>query len=76
MHLNLVIPRKDIQEAEHLATRGTVYQRVNAWQRVRVLWARLVEVREVNAHPPLPIGLFHQDHVRQVLDFPDVANSQ
>ena len=59
VHLDLVVPRERFQKAKHLAARGAVHQRVNAWQWVRVLWARLVEVNEVYAHPPLPIGLLN-----------------
>jgi len=59
MHLDLVVPRKGIQEAEQPATRGVVYQSIDAWQGVGVLRAGLVKVGEVYAHPPLPVGFLH-----------------
>ena len=46
---------------------------------IRVLRASLDEVGEVHTHPPLPVGLLHQDHICQpheVLNLPYVVGAQ
>ena len=79
MHLDLVVPREGVQETQHLAAGRAIYQGVDAGQRVRVLRARLIQVREVHAYPPFSVRLFHQDDVGKplrVLNLPDVASNQ
>ena len=45
-------------------TRGRrIYQGVYPWERIAVFQARLVKVREVNAHSPLSTILSHHDHI-------------
>jgi len=55
MHHDLVVAGEGIQEAEQFTPRGIVYQGIDAGQRVRILWAGFVEIREVDTHSPLPI---------------------
>ena len=79
MHPDLVISRESIQEAKNSTSRGTIYQGVNAGQRVGVLREGFVKICEVHAHPQLPVDLLDQYYVRQplwVLNLPDVANTQ
>jgi len=79
MHPDLIVTRKGIQEVKQSATRRIIHQGINARKWVGVLQAGLVEVCEVDAHPPLPTSLLHQHHVRQplwVLNLPNVASAQ
>ena len=39
------------------------YWLIDLWEGIDVLWTCLVQVGEVYAHPPSPIGLFYQDHI-------------
>lgn len=49
------------------------------WQWEAILQASFVQVGEVNAHLPLPVGLLHQDHIREsfwVVGFLDESRYQ
>ena len=72
-------PEMASKKLSNLQLGGAVYQSINAWQGVGVLWAGLVEVCEVYAHPPLPVGLLYQHHICQplwVLNLPNVVDTQ
>jgi len=77
VHPDLVVTRKGIQEAKESATGRIIHRSVNTGNRVGILRTSLVEVCEVDAHPPLPANFLYQLHVRQplrVLDLPDMAS--
>ena len=40
-----------------------IHQTIYLWKWVIVFRARLIQVREVDAHPPLAIWFFYQDNV-------------
>ena len=42
-----------------------VYQSIYPREGVAVFWARPVEVREIDAHSPLPISLLNHDYIRK-----------
>ena len=70
----MVLTRKGIHEAEQPVPGGRVNQRVDAGERKTIFWTGLVEVGEVHAHPPFPVGLLHQHYISQplgVVDFLD-----
>ena len=56
-----------IKEVEGFATRGRVDYLVYAWQRKHILWARLVETRIVNTHPPFPTLFSYKNGIGQSL---------
>lgn len=57
-HLYMDVFRVFIYEAEKLTTWGSVDQLVNPWQQIHVLRACLIQIREVDTHPPLSIAFF------------------
>ena len=56
-----------IKEAEGFAPRGRVDYLVYARQRKRILWARFVETRVVNTHPPFPTLLLYKNGIGKPL---------
>ena len=61
-HLNLVIARESVHEAQKLVSCG-IYPR--EW--TIVFGASLIEVHKVYAHPSFSIGLFNHDEVCQLV---------
>ena len=73
-HMELVVPCIRIHEAEQCMAHRRVEQPVDLWEREIVFWTSLVQVREVDAHPPGPSLLSHQNYIGQslgVLVIPD-----
>ena len=75
LHRDLVVSRVGIKETEGFAPRRRVNYLIYVWQRKRILWARLVKTRVVNAHSPLPTLLSHKKVPQPlgVVDFLDEA---
>ena len=62
-HHNLMVPGVRIKEAEGFIPQGRVNYLVYAWQRKWILWARFVETRIVNTHPPFPALLSYKNGI-------------
>ena len=55
-------------------TRSWVHQLVNAWQRIAIPRASLVQISEVHTHPPFAVSLLDHHHINQpvwVINFSD-----
>jgi hypothetical protein len=63
-HLNMVVTTEHVEEAQQVATCHGIHNLVNARQQEWILWAGLVEIREVNAHSHSPVGLWDFHGVR------------
>jgi hypothetical protein len=59
-YLDLEVTRERIKKAQKVTSCHGVHDLINAWQWKRILRAGLVEIREIDAHPHSPIGLW--DH--------------
>ena len=78
-HPNLVVAQEGIHRSEELVPRGGIYLLINAGNQIAVLQTNLVQISEVNTHPSLPVGLFHQHYIGKplwVMDFPDEVGLQ
>lgn len=59
-----------------LVARGDIYQLIDPWKWVAVIWARLLKVGVVNTDAPFPTCLLDEDYIGEpleVLHFPDEA---
>jgi hypothetical protein len=63
LHIYLVVAGEAIKERHDFAPGCAINDLVNPRQREIILGAGLVEVGEVNAHPPLAALLLHHDYV-------------
>jgi hypothetical protein len=63
-HLNLVVARERVEEAQQVTACRGVQDLVDARQRKRILWAALVEICEVDARPHSPVRLWNYNGVR------------
>ena len=71
--------RKHIQEAKKLVAWCAIHQGVDTGQRIWVIQASFIQICEVDAHPPLVIGLLDQYYIGQplgILDLPYVVSIQ
>lgn len=73
-HVDLVIARVGVHEALKFTSGRGVDQLVDARKGIVVLWAFFVEVGEVHAHAPFPIGLLNQFFVSEPVGVPYMAN--
>ena len=69
-HLDLVVARECVKEAEEVAHSRRIHDLVNAQKREGVLRAELVEAREVDAHAFLASFLRDEDGIGQPLRVP------
>ena len=73
-HTNLVVAGEGVHEAEQLVSRCCIDESVDLWQREAVFGTGFIEVGEVNADPPLTIGLLHYYNIRSplgIMGFPN-----
>jgi hypothetical protein len=54
-----MIARVEVQHAHELRSGCRIYEGVYSWQREFILGAHLVEIRKINTHSPLSIGLLY-----------------
>ena len=73
-HLDLVIAREGIQEAQQVTLGGGVGDLVDARERERILWAGMVEVGEVDTHAFLSSFFCQHNRVGQPFRIADLAN--
>jgi hypothetical protein len=63
MHIDMVVTRESIHEAEQSIPGSRVDQRIYGWEKEAVFWIGFVEVGEVHSHLPFPIEFFYQEYV-------------
>jgi hypothetical protein len=63
-HLNPVVTRERVEEAQQVATCRGVHDLVDVWRWEWILRAGLVEIREIDAHLHSLIGLWYHHGVR------------
>jgi len=78
VHLDLIVPRVGVYEAEFLA-RHCFYPLIDPREEEAILWADFIEVSEVDTHPLFAILLLHDDLIREpvrVVGLSDETNMQ
>ena len=61
----MIIAWESVHETQELVSGRRVYQGIYPREGIAVFWARPIEIREIDAHPPLSIRFFDHDHICQ-----------
>ena len=65
IHTDLVVAGEGVHEAEEFMTDRGVHYEINPRLRETILWAGPVDVREIDAKPPLVVCFFDENNVSQ-----------
>jgi hypothetical protein len=72
-HPTLMVARETIQQRHNRRVGHRVHNLIHPWEWVVVFWCSLVEVSEVDTHPPFPILFLDRHRVDQPLGVHDLG---